>query len=59
MSETSRIMVIDGLMWLFVFLVFLTLGSVLNILLKMTKLHHWIITLFLSFMLAFFTVSVV
>ncbi|WP_394137667.1 hypothetical protein [Cytobacillus oceanisediminis] len=45
-------------MVLFVFIIFILISSVLNILFKMTEKKHWGITLVLSLVLSIITVAV-
>lgn len=45
-------------MVLFVFIIFILISSVLNILFKMTEKKHWGMTLVLSLVLSFITVAV-
>lgn len=48
---------VEVIIWLFVFTIFIVISSVLNILLKMTERKHWIISLVLSMFLSIFTIA--
>lgn len=56
--EEGRLRVMEFLIFLFVFFIFLAISSVMNVLFKMTEKKHWGMSLLLSLVLAVITIAI-
>ncbi|USK39484.1 hypothetical protein LIS77_02830 [Cytobacillus firmus] len=56
--EEGRLRVMEFMIFLFVFFIFLAISSVMNMLFKMTEKKHWGMSLLLSLVLAVITIAI-
>ncbi len=56
--EEGRLRVMEFMIFLFVFFIFLAISSVMNVLFKMTEKKHWGMSLLLSLVLAVITIAI-